>query len=81
MLADADVSFPLGSTNGELIQIIEDSEAGTPCATEVVVCSCRITESIVAMGGVLEMFEATANGKTVWLKLLLPQETMRVVML
>jgi hypothetical protein len=59
-----DVSFPLGSTDRELIHLVEDSEAGVPWTVEVVVCLCRIMESIETMEGVLEIHETT--GETVW---------------
>jgi hypothetical protein len=75
VLADSDVdgSSPLGSTDRELIHLVEDSEAGVPWTAEVVVCLCRIMESIETMEDVLETLETT--GETVWSESLPPQET------
>ena len=57
MLADVGVSFPLGPTDREPMQLPEDSMAGAPWT---VVGLCRTMESIETMDGVLE-----TTGKTV----------------
>jgi hypothetical protein len=72
VLPDVDFSFPLGSIDREFIHLVEDSEAGIPWTAEVVVCLCRIMESIETMEDVLEILETT--GETGWS--LYPQETM-----
>ena len=55
VLADINVSLPLGSTDRELIRLAEDPEAGAPWTA--VVCLCGSMESIEIMEdeGVLEM--------------------------
>ena len=63
MLPDVDASFPLGSTDTELMHLVEDSDAGVPWTAEVVVCLCRIMESMETMEDVLEILETT--GETV----------------
>jgi hypothetical protein len=72
VLPDIDVSFPFDSTDRELIHLVEDSEAGIPWTAELVVCLCRIMESIETMEGVLEIHETT--GETVWSESLPPKE-------
>ena len=59
VLPDVDISFPLGSTDRELIRLVEDSEVGVPWTAEVVVCLCRIMESMETMEDVLEMVGET----------------------
>jgi hypothetical protein len=79
VLPDVDVSFPLGSTDRELMHLVEDSEARVPWTAEVVVCLCRIMESIETMEDVLEILETT--GETVRSETLPPQKTMSVAIL
>jgi hypothetical protein len=72
--ADVDGSSPLSPTDRGLIHLVEDSEARVPWTAEVVVCLCRIMESIETMDDVLEILEIT--GEMVWSESLPPQETM-----
>jgi hypothetical protein len=71
VLANVDVSLPLGSANRELMRLVEDSLAG-PVASwtvEDVSGPCKRTESTETMEGVLEgAGEMTCS--------LSPQETM-----
>jgi hypothetical protein len=67
VLADINVSLPLGSTDRELMHLAEDSGAGAPWT--VVVSLCESMESIETMEDVLEM-----SGEMMWS--LPPQETM-----
>ena len=67
VLADANVSLPLGSTDRELIRLAEDSAAGAPWT--LVVRLCGSMESIETMEDALEL-----TGEMMWS--LPPQETM-----
>ena len=68
MLADANVSFPLGLTDRELIRLAKDSSGGAPSKAEVVVwCLCGSMESIETMEDALETGETMLS--------LPPQET------
>ena len=70
MLADVNVSLPLGPIDRELIRLAKDSGGGAPWKAEVVVWRlCGSTESTETMEGVLER-----TGETMWS--LSPQETM-----
>ena len=69
MLADINVSLPLGSIDRELIRLAEDSGARVPWT--VIVRLCGSMESIETMEDVLEM-----SGEM--MLSLPPQETMRL---
>jgi len=84
VLPDVDVLFPLGSTDGELIHLVEEPESWVRWTAEVVVCLCRIMESMETMEDVLEILEILeATGEVVWSESLTPQdsETMLVAIL
>jgi hypothetical protein len=67
VLADINVSLPLGSTGKELIRLAKDSGAGAPWTAVVRLCGSM--ESIETMEDVLE-----TSGEVMWS--LPPQETM-----
>jgi hypothetical protein len=69
VLAEINVSLPLGSTDRELMRLAEDSGAEAP--STVVVRLCGSMELIETMEDVLEM-----SGEMMWS--LPPQESMRV---
>ena len=69
MLADVNVSLPLGPIDRELIRLAKGSGGGAPWKAEVVVWRlCGSTESTETMEGALER-----TGETMWS--LSPQET------
>jgi hypothetical protein len=70
VLADVNVSLPLGSANRELIRLVKDSGAGPVASRDVSRSSERI-ESTETMEGVLEV-EGTGEMRCS----LAPQETM-----